>query len=78
MWHSRPDYNRIQDPAGIIPQDEPVFLLRAQDNCAVPTLESYKRSAKRSGCTPEFLDTIDRMIDRFRKWGPKKTPDLPE
>jgi hypothetical protein len=30
MKHARDDYNRIQDPAGLIPEDEPVFLLRAQ------------------------------------------------
>ena len=28
MKHARDDYNRIQDPAGKIPEDEPVFLLR--------------------------------------------------
>lgn len=31
MKHAREDYNRIQDPAGLIPEDEPVFLLRGQD-----------------------------------------------
>lgn len=34
MIHARDDYNRIQDPAGKIPADEPVFLLRAQDALA--------------------------------------------
>lgn len=34
MKHSRKDYNRIQDPEGKIPEDEPVFLLRAQDEIA--------------------------------------------
>lgn len=31
MRHAREDYNRIQDPAGKIHEDEPVFLMRAQD-----------------------------------------------
>lgn len=30
MIHARPDYNRIQDPENKIPEDEPVFLLRAK------------------------------------------------
>lgn len=34
MRHAREDYNRIQDPAGRIPEDEPVFLLRGQDEAA--------------------------------------------
>lgn len=38
MKHARPDYDRIQDPAGIIPEDEPVFLLRGQDRYAAPQL----------------------------------------
>jgi hypothetical protein len=32
--HAREDYNRIQDPAGKIGDDEPVFLLRAKDKYA--------------------------------------------
>ena len=35
MIHARDDYNRIQDPAGKIPADEPVFLLRAQDELGI-------------------------------------------
>jgi len=34
MKHARPDYDRIQDPAGLIPKYEPVFLLRGQDKLA--------------------------------------------
>ncbi len=34
MIHARPDYNRIQDPANLIGEDEPVFLLRATDKTA--------------------------------------------
>ena len=41
MKHAREDYNRIQDPAGIIPEDEPVFLLRGQDKLAPMTLEYW-------------------------------------
>lgn len=31
MKHARKDYDRIQDPAGLIPDNEPVFLVRGQD-----------------------------------------------
>ena len=29
MKHARPDYDRIQDPAGLIPDAEPVFLRKS-------------------------------------------------
>jgi hypothetical protein len=32
MKHANKKYDRIQDPDGIIKEDEPVFLLRAQDS----------------------------------------------
>lgn len=41
MIHAREDYNRIQDPAGLIPVDEPVFLLRAQDLLAPTTVRRW-------------------------------------
>ena len=41
MKHAREDYNRIQDPSGLIPEAEPVFLLRGQDELAAPTLRYY-------------------------------------
>ena len=41
MIHAREDYNRIQDPTGKIPADEPVFLLRAQDRYFIKTVQYY-------------------------------------
>lgn len=42
MLHARADYNeRIQDTAGKIPSDEPVFLLRGQDVHAPAILDAY-------------------------------------
>ena len=41
MIHARDDYNRIQDPAGLIPADEPVFLLRGQDPAAPNTVDRW-------------------------------------
>ena len=41
MKHAREDYNRIQDPAGLIPADEPVFLLRGQDEFTPKMMALY-------------------------------------
>ena len=41
MFHARKDYNRIQDPENKIPEDEPVFLLRAQDIVAAEVVRYW-------------------------------------
>jgi hypothetical protein len=50
MRFTREDYNkRITDTAGKIPEDEPVFLLRAQDVYAPSTLRYYARLLEEDG-----------------------------
>ncbi len=41
MKHARPDYERIQVPAGRIPADEPVILFRAQDRHSAAVARFY-------------------------------------
>lgn len=47
MLHARGDYARIQDPSNKIPNDEPVFLLRAQDKTAAEVVRHWVRLNKR-------------------------------
>lgn len=50
MKFTRDDYNeRIIDKARKIPDDEPVFLLRAQDAHAPSTLRFYAKLVEESG-----------------------------
>lgn len=49
MRHFRADYNRIQDPENKIGEDEPVFLIRAQDERMVPILTAYLSLAAKDG-----------------------------
>jgi hypothetical protein len=50
MKFTREDYTRrIVDKEGRIPDDEPVFLLRAQDKYAPSTLRHYARLLKEDG-----------------------------
>jgi hypothetical protein len=50
MKFTRDDYNkRIIDTAGKIPDDEPVFLLRAQDIYAPSTLRFYAKLLEEDG-----------------------------
>lgn len=41
MKHAREDYNRIQDPAKLIGEDEPVFLLRGKDVTTPDTIRGW-------------------------------------
>ncbi|MGA2412675.1 MAG: hypothetical protein ABSG46_20120 [Candidatus Binataceae bacterium] len=61
-------YGRITTEKGSIPEDEPVFLLRAQDVCAVPTMEAYVNECEMRGSPQSHLDGIDEAIARFEAW----------
>jgi hypothetical protein len=57
-----------------IGDDEPVFILRAQDLLAGPAIETYE-ILTRSHHLP-LAEQVKAEIDRFKSWtGPKKLPD---
>lgn len=84
MKHAREDYNRIQDPAGKIPDDEPVLLLRASDRYAPATALDY---ANRIAADPLAPTASQRLAKRARDWAYEmrdyarahgsKYPDMP-
>lgn len=65
-------YGKINIPK--IGEDEPVFILRAQDKLAATTIEIYKLLASSHGAI--LADQLQKEIDVFKKWsGIKKLPD---
>lgn len=93
MIHARPDYNRIQDPAledpsllgeGSTPigEDEPVFLLRAQDKNFIPMLVRYEALLREDPkCDPGMVTAVETQRCRAAAWqqvNGSKTPDLPK
>ena len=68
MIHARDDYNRIQDPAGKIGEDEPVFLLRAQDISAPTTLEYWANENVMRGGDPKLSQMARNHAERMRDW----------
>jgi hypothetical protein len=82
MKHSRADYNRIQDPAGLIPDCEPVFLLRAQDIHAPDTLRDYaSRVYNRGKGNASACHEIRMHAERMEAWQREhgsKIPDAPD
>ena len=78
MKHARDDYNRIQDPAGLIPADEPVFLLRAQDKHFIAMLMYYKQLVYAARGDGKIIDAVDKHLAAAKAWPVKKAPDMPD
>jgi hypothetical protein len=65
-------YGRIDIPK--IGADEPIFILRAQDSLAEPTIEMYMALTRSHGIP--MADSLQEEIEAFSKWdGKKKLPD---
>jgi hypothetical protein len=65
-------YGKIDIPR--IGEDEPVFILRAQDKLAGSGIEMYRALVASHGAP--VVDTLQREIDSFSRWsGQKKIPD---
>jgi hypothetical protein len=75
MRHAREDYNRIQDPAGKIPDDEPVFLFRAQDRFAWIFVKGYASLMYALGKL-DIYELSKMQAKRMREWPVQKDPDL--
>jgi hypothetical protein len=78
MLHPREDYQRIQDPAGLIPKDEPVFILRAQDKAAAQTVRYWADRHIELGGDPVLASMARSHARTMDLWPVKKLADLPE
>lgn len=82
MKHARSDYDeRIQDSAGLIPDDEPVLLIRGQDGLAIPIIDDYidYYSHAENGDL-RVLDLLRKHRERIEAWQAEhgsKVADLP-
>lgn len=81
MKHAREDYNRIQDPAGLIPEDEPVFLVRGQDTLAPLLLRLYAEQYRAlPGADPQLARLVWDQANEMALWQAnhgRKVADLP-
>lgn len=67
MRHLRSDYQRIQDPAHKIGEDEPVFLLRAQDKAFPDMLLGYIGYQRAVG-NEALASFIERQMPEVHRW----------
>lgn len=69
MPHARADYQRIQDPAGKIGEDEPVMLFRAQDRHMAAVLSHYAQMlADDPKAEPAMQHRVLNHIERVLEW----------
>jgi len=62
----------------LIPDDEPVFLLRGQDKHAADTVRHWARLVEADGCGLNPIAAVAREhADKMEAWPKKKQPDLP-
>jgi len=82
MIHAREDYTeRIQDSKNLIPEDEPVFLLRGQDALAPSLLLDWASRMRSLGGDPAMADLVRAQANRMIIWqntNGVKVPDLPK
>ena len=65
-------YGKVDIPK--VGADEPVFILRAQDQLAKAAIEMYKSLVSSHG--RPLAGSLQKEIDNFDKWkGKKKLPD---
>lgn len=77
MRHARPDYDRIQDPAGLIPKDEPVFIIRAQDVSSGDAVRAWADLNDANRGDPRASNLAREHADQMDAWPIKKPADLP-
>jgi hypothetical protein len=81
MKHARKDYNeRIQDAQNKIPADEPVFLIRAQDQVGHLAVRAWAHMHRHNGGSDVAYDLAMEHADKMEAWAKKhgsKAADVP-
>ena len=81
MLHARSDYNeRIQDAAELIPADEPVFLIRAQDVVSADAVRAWAHLHRINGGSDVVYEAVMRHAALMEMWGKEhvtKHADVP-
>lgn len=76
--YGRDDYD--DKTLASIPSDEPVFIIRGRDRCALVALAAYIEAARLADAH-DVADGAEDWMEHIRSWqngpGTVKTPDLP-
>lgn len=76
MIHANSKYNVIHDHGELIPEDEPVFLLRAQDKCASDSVRNWAVLMAHSGAKADIIDAAYAHASLMDQWAKKKIANM--
>ncbi|MFQ5911128.1 MAG: hypothetical protein ACE5IJ_10480 [Thermoplasmata archaeon] len=76
MRHSRADYNDLAELIRRIPPDEPVFLIRGQDQVAGDAVRAWADLHEQAGGDPEVSRLAREQAKLMDAWPKKKLADL--
>ena len=76
MRHARKDYDRIQDPAKLIPEEEPVFVIRGQDVVGPFVLKVWAVANWLAGGSQKASKLVWNWAGEMKRWPQKKACDL--
>ena len=79
MIHARKDYNdKVQCIDGSIPEHEPVFCVRGQDNLIGRVIRFYlSEYLEEDNPDPQVIATLEAFLPVVDAWPKKKTADMP-
>jgi hypothetical protein len=55
--------------------DEPIFVLRAQDLLAPDVVRGWADVAERAGCSPAKVTEAREIADAMERWPARRMPD---
>ena len=71
--------NPIQMIKQCVEKEEPYFVLRGQDICALAAIEAYYEEVKKHVKNPYFIEEIEEIMEDFHAYrkeiGQTKIPD---
>lgn len=59
-------YGAVEIPG--IPDDEPVFIIRAKDKCSPRAIRRYAEEAEGVGASAELLADVEQVAQIFDRW----------
>ena len=60
--------NPIQMIKQCVEKEEPYFVLRGQDRCALAAIETYFEEVKKNVKDPYFIEEIEEIMKDFRAY----------
>jgi hypothetical protein len=79
MIHARSDYTaRIQDSENLIPADEPVFLIRGQDQVGADAVRAWAHLHRNNGGSDLVYTRAMAQAERMEAWHTHKAADMPK